>query len=281
MIQTAVITGACGGIGTEISRALAIAGYRVVMACRDTQKAGALKERLVHETGNSLIDIVALDLSLLQSVRTCTQKIITTYGTIHLLMNNAGTISTGFRQTEEGIEETVCTNYIGHYLLTRRLAEYMPPGSRIVNMISCTYPLGRLDFPHFFTHGRKGRFFRLAVYSNTKLALLLFTHQLSKQLKEKGITVNAADPGIVSTNMIAMHQWVIDSLANIFFRPFIRTPRTGASGAIRMLLDPSYSQYTGYICTVNKIKKIPEKYINHTQQYQLWEETERLVQPFL
>ncbi|MCD8045026.1 MAG: SDR family NAD(P)-dependent oxidoreductase [Tannerellaceae bacterium] len=94
MIQTAVITGACGGIGTEISRALATAGYRVVMACRDTQKAGALKEQLVHETGNTLIDIVALDLSLLQSVHTCTQKIITTYGTIHLLMNNAGTIST-------------------------------------------------------------------------------------------------------------------------------------------------------------------------------------------
>lgn len=55
---------------------------------------------------------------------------------------------------------------------------------------------------------------------------MLFTIELSERLREKGITVNAADPGIVSTDIITMHQW-FDPLTDIFFRPFIRTPKKG------------------------------------------------------
>ena len=63
----------------------------------------------------------------------------------------------------------------------------MASGARIVNMVSCTYAIGRLDFPDFFHRGKTGNFWRIPVYSNTKLALLLFTFELSEQLREKGI----------------------------------------------------------------------------------------------
>ena len=83
----------------------------------------------------------------------------------------------------------------------------------------------------------EGSFWRIPIYSNTKLALWLFTRKLAEMLKDKGITVNAADPGIVSTNIISMDMW-FDPLTDVLFRPFIRTPRQGADTAIRLLLAP-------------------------------------------
>ncbi|MCQ5224269.1 SDR family NAD(P)-dependent oxidoreductase, partial [Parabacteroides merdae] len=69
-------------------------------------------------------------------------------------------------------------------------------------------------------NGRNGRFFRIPVYSNTKMALLLFTQELAERLQNQVITINASDPGIVSTNMITIQAW-FDPLTDILFRPFI------------------------------------------------------------
>ena len=72
--------------------------------------------------------------------------------------------------------------------------------------------------------------------SNTKLAITLFTLDLARRVKGKGTTVNASDPGVVNTEIIRM-QMFFDPLTDLFFRPFIRTPRQGADTAIRLLLD--------------------------------------------
>lgn len=197
-----------------------------------------------------------------------------------MLMNNAGTMETGFSITNDGFERTVSVNYVGPYLLTRKLVPTMASGARIVNMVSCTYAIGRLDFPDFFHRGKTGNFWRIPVYSNTKLALLLFTFELSEQLREKGITVNAADPGIVSTDIITMHKW-FDPLTDIFFRPFIRKPKKGASTAIGLLLDKKEAGVTGQLYVNNHRKSLSDKYVNHVQKEQLWEITERLLAQWL
>ena len=153
-------------------------------------------------------------------------------------------METGRHITEDGLERTVSVNYVAPYLLTRKLIPLMEKGSRIVNMVSCTYAIGRLDFPDFFHLGKRGGFWRIPVYSNTKLALTLFTVNLANRVKEKGIVVNAADPGIVSTDIITMHMW-FDPLTDILFRPFIRTPRQGAATAVHLLLDEDAGKRTG------------------------------------
>lgn len=81
-------------------------------------------------------------------------------------MNNAGTMETGRHITEDGLERTVSVNYVAPYLLTRKLIPLMEKGSRIVNMVSCTYAIGRLDFPDFFHLGREevsGAFLFIAI----------------------------------------------------------------------------------------------------------------------
>lgn len=279
MKKTAVITGADGGMGSEITKAVAMAGYHVIMVCYTSFKGEEKKSRIILDTGNKDIEVVQADLSSMESVVDAVDKIKDKTPSVELLMNNAGTMCTHYVRTEDGFEHTVAVNYIAPYLLTRRLLPIMHEGSRIVNMISCTYAIGKIG-PHFFTKGREGSFFRIPVYSNTKLALWLFTRELSERVKGRGITVNAADPGIVSTNIIRMDEW-FDPLTDIFFRPFIRTPRQGAETAIRLLLDEQFGNLTGRMFASSKEKKVSEKYMHHPQTKELWKMTEQNLGRFL
>lgn len=271
MSKLAIITGADGGIGTEITRAVAQAGYHVIMLCYTLFKGEERKNQLILETGNEKIEVRQIDLSSMASVNNVADDLLGRGKRIDLLMNNAGTMSTGLIQTEDGLERTVAVNYVAPYLLTLKLLPLMGKGTRIVNMISCTYSIGGIT-PEFLTRGKKGSFWRIPVYSNTKLALWLFTRELSERLKEDGITVNAADPGIVSTNIIRMDMW-FDSLTDLFFRPCIRTPREGASTAVSLLLDEKWEGVTGQMFASCKLKKVKDKFMNHPRQKQLWEDT--------
>lgn len=275
-VKLAIITGADGGMGTEITRAVALAGYRIIMACYRPQKAEGVKQRLIRETGNPCLEVLSIDMSSLSSVASFAETILKRGEPLSLLMNNAGTMETGRRMTEDGLERTVSVNYVAPYLLTRKLLPLMGVGSRIVNMVSCTYAIGRLDFPDFFLYGKKGSFWRIPIYSNTKLALTLFTIDLANRTKEKGIVVNAADPGIVSTNIIRMKMW-FDPLTDILFRPFIRTPRQGAATAVSLLLDEDAGKRTGTLNVNCRIKRLSEKYIRHVKMKELWSETEKIV----
>ncbi|EJX08993.1 oxidoreductase, short chain dehydrogenase/reductase family, partial [gut metagenome] len=258
--KLAVITGADGGMGMEITRAVALAGYDVVMACYNVNIAEEKCKKLRAETGNQQIEVMQVDLASLTSVSVLADFILKRGQPISLLMNNAGTIETKRRVTEDGLERTVSVNYVAPYLLTRKLLSLMRNGSRIVNMVSCTYAIGHLDFPDFFLKGRKGAFWRIPIYCNTKLALMLFTLDLARRVQKLGIVVNAADPGVVSTNIITMHMW-FDPLTDLFFRPFIRTPKKGAATAIRLLLDDDAGKRTGTLNVSEQEKKLSAKYL--------------------
>ena len=276
----AIITGADGGMGTEITRAVAQAGYRVIMASCRKQKAEAVRRTLMHDRPDLSIEVRRLDLASLASVAEFADTLLSEGTPLTLLMNCAGTMETARHITEDGLERTVSVNYAGPYLLTRKLLPLMGRGSRVVNMVSCTYAIGHLDFPDFFTRGRKGGFWRIPIYSNTKLALTLFTLDLAARVKDRGIVVNAADPGIVSTDIITMHMW-FDPLTDLFFRPFIRTPRQGADTAIRLLLDEDGGQRTGTFNVSGHAKHLSEKYTQHRQMQELWERTEAIVKKWL
>ena len=186
-MKWAIITGADGGMGTEITRAVAKAGYRIIMACYHPQKAEVVRERLSKETGNPDLEVIAIDLSSMQSVVAFASQILERNLPISLLMNNAGTMETGFHTTSEGFERTVSVNYMGPYLLTRKLIPLMVRGARIVNMVSCTYAIGKLDFPDFFHRGKTGTFWRIPVYSNTKLAYYCLLSSFPNNFERRGL----------------------------------------------------------------------------------------------
>lgn len=281
MKKVAIITGANGGMGYEEAKEALQQGYYTIMACYCPSRSEARRQQMIEETGRYDVEIMALDLSNLQSVRDFADKIKSKFDHIDILMNNAGTLETGLHTTVDGLERTVSVNYVGPYLLTRLLLPLMGKGGRIVNMSSCSYVLGELQFPEFFQRGRKGFWQRILVYANTKLAVTLFSFDLAKRVKGKGITVNAADPGVVNTKIIHLQNKLLDPLADIFFRPFIRTPRQGAETAIRLMFDAENEGQTGTFCRSDKVVKLGDKYIHHKQMQELWDETEKIVQNFL
>lgn len=276
----AIITGAGKGMGFEEAKAVAAKGFHTIMACHHPEVAEAKRQEIVRETGNENVEIMSLELADLSSVRRFADEVKSRFQHLDLLMNNAGTLATKYQVTVDNLERTIAVNYVGPYLLTRLLLPLMGEGSRIVNMASLTYKYGCLDFPDVFTRGRKGSFWRIPIYSNSKLAVTLFTFELAKRLKDKGIMVNAADPWIVSTDIIRMHNF-IDPLTDIFFRPFIRTPRQGADTAIHLLLDEDKAGQTGTFNRSNRIIDVGDKYLHHKQMQELWDRTEDIVRQFL
>ena len=278
--KIAIVTGADGDMGMEETRAVAKAGYHTIMACYCPAKAEEKCQKLIEETGNKNIEVIGIDLANLQTVRHFADTMKERFGRVDLLMNNAGTLETGQHFTVDGLERTISVNYVGPYLLTRLLLPLMPEGSRIVNMASCVHPMGRLNFPHFFEKGCKGCFMRIWPYSNSKLAITLFTFELAKRIKKQGITVNAVDPGIVDTGIIRM-QMFFDPITDLVFRPLIRTPRQGADTAIHLLLDKEAEGQTGTFNRSRKIINIGKKYTSHRQMEELWKRTEQIVLPFL
>lgn len=273
--ELAIITGADGGMGQVITRALAKEGYTIIMACKDPEKAAPICQRIKEESGNSHIEVRPLNLASLTSVNAFSENILAEGRPIARLMNNAGVLTTPIRQTEDGIETIVSVNYVGPYLLTRRLLPLMHRGSRIVNTVSCTYAIGQIE-TDFFSKGKNGRFSRIPVYGNTKLALLLFTRELAKRVEDKGITVNAADPGIVSTNMITMQAW-FDPLTDILFRPFIKSPEQGAATAVHLALSDEAAGKSGCCYAGCKEKKLSSRILCHPMQGKLWNDTEALL----
>ncbi len=279
-MKLAIITGAGTGMGFEEAKAVAGKSFHTIMACHHPEAAEERRQAIVRETGNEHVEVVGIDLANLSSVRRFADQINVRFQHLDLLMNNAGTLETGLHITQDNMERTVQVNYVGPYLLTRLLLPLMGEGSRIVNMVSLTYRVGSLDFPDFFRRGRKGSFWRIPIYSNSKLALTLFTFDLAERLRDKGITVNAADPGIVSTDIIRMHNF-IDPLTDIFFRPFIRTPRQGADTAIRLLLDEDKATQTGTFNRSGRIIDVGDKFVHHKQMHELWEKTDAIVRKYL
>jgi NAD(P)-dependent dehydrogenase (short-subunit alcohol dehydrogenase family) len=120
----------------------------------------------------------------------------------------------------------------------------MHEGARIVNVISLTYRYGDI-YPEMFLCGRNSWVQQVRNYSNAKLALLYFSLDLAEQLKERNISVNCSDPGIVGTKIIAMNNSFFDKVCDVFARPFMKSPKNGAKTAIFLALNENVGKITG------------------------------------
>jgi NAD(P)-dependent dehydrogenase (short-subunit alcohol dehydrogenase family) len=144
--RVAIVTGANSGIGLDAARRLASAGARVVMACRDTAKGDAAAAAIRAEAPNALLDVVALDLASLDSVRAFAAGY--EHDRLDLLINNAGVMVPPYRKTVDGFELQLGTNHLGHFALSGLLLERLlaTPAARVVTISSTAHKFGRIDF---------------------------------------------------------------------------------------------------------------------------------------
>ena len=133
MNRIAVVTGATRGIGKEIARGLLRDGATVVIGARDAEAGAKASRELAAEPGGGRIEVEAVDLSSLASVRSFASRVGERHPKLHLLINNAGAWFNERRESRDGHEATLATNVLGPYLLTNLLLPQLKggrPGSR-------------------------------------------------------------------------------------------------------------------------------------------------------
>ncbi|RDI50040.1 oxidoreductase [Nocardia mexicana] len=238
--RVAVVTGANTGIGYETARALAARGAAVLLACRDADRAKAAAERIADSAPGAEVGTVRLDLGSLASVRAAADEIRGRYERIDLLINNAGV--TGLRgRTADGVEIQFGVNHLGHFALTGLLLDLLAPGARVVAVSSIGHRFGRFD--------DAGNPCGTSAYADSKLANLLFTHELDRRLRaaDRPVSALAAHPGGASTEVFRYSPpWFrIPNLA--VAKLFGRTPAMGALPTLRAATDPAArgSEYYG------------------------------------
>ena len=274
--KTAVVTGASGSIGKEIVKGLASQDFRVVLACRNLDKGLRTAQELKIHWPTAELWPMELNLASAHSIVRFVEKLKSDNLQPDLLVNNAGIMCKYHTLTEDHMETTLATNYLGPYLLTRLLLPMMSPRNRkIVNTVSCTYRIGKISRTFFDTAPE--RYGRFRAYSNSKLALLLFSQELLFRHAAQNVQVAAADPGVVNTPMISMQAW-FDPLADLFFRPFIKTPEQGAQAILSALCSNSSNLFIYH--SRNK-EKIPDRLQNSPEQKWLWEATEQICNTWL
>lgn len=239
--KIAVVTGANSGMGMATAAALSDMGANVIMLCRNEERGKAALSELQKKPGRKL-DLILCDLGDLASVRRFAKQVRKKYERVDILVNNAGFISLDRRETADGFERQFGINHLGHFLLTELLKKQMVPGSRIVIVASGAHFVGRIHFDDInLTHG----FNVVKAYSQSKLANVLYTRELSARLAPRGITVNCCHPGAVATNIGVDRETGFGRLIMDLLKPVFQTPENGARTAIFLASDPSVEGISG------------------------------------
>jgi NAD(P)-dependent dehydrogenase (short-subunit alcohol dehydrogenase family) len=201
--KVAVITGANSGLGYHTALELARRGARVVVASRSDVRGKEAVARIIAEVPDADLDLRSLDLANLADIRTFANGVSTSYPSIDLLINNAGVMAIPRSTTADGFEMQFGTNHLGHFALTGHLLPNLlaNPAARIVTVSSTAHKPGHLNFDDLMA---EQRYRKWGVYSNTKLANLLFTYELQRKLAAAGSSVIAvaAHPGTSATNLV-------------------------------------------------------------------------------
>jgi len=186
-LQVAIVTGASRGIGAAIATRLARDGYAVVVNyAGKAEEAAAVVDGIVAAGGHAVA--VQADVADPIAVRRLFDDAVRAYGRVDVLVNNAGIMPPALpplADTDDTIfDRLLAVNVKGSFNTMREAAARLATGGRIVNF--STSVIG-LALPGY------------AVYAATKAAIEVMTNVLAKELRGKGITVNAVAPGPTAT----------------------------------------------------------------------------------
>lgn len=288
---TAIITGATSGIGAETARVLAMRGATLVLPARSLKAAEETRARIRSEFPGSDIIILPLDLSSLSSVTRFVSRFLSLHLPLNLLINNAGKFSHEHGITEDGIEMTFATNYLGHFLLTKLLlnkmvetAETTGIQGRIVNVSSAIHGWFSGDWIAYLDLITRNKipYDGTQAYALSKLANVLHTKQLADRLKEMGgnVSVNCVHPGIVRTRLTRDREGFVTDLVFFLLSKLLKTIPQAAATTCYVATHPGVAGATGkYFADCNEASPSSLASSGHEAQ-RLWRLSESMTERF-
>jgi NAD(P)-dependent dehydrogenase (short-subunit alcohol dehydrogenase family) len=271
--KVSMVTGANSGIGKVIATELAWSEGTLVMACRDPAKGEAAKKEIVAETGNQKVELMIVDLASLASVRALAENFTKKHDRLHLLVNNAGLILGRRIVTPDGLETTFVVNYLSHFLLTYLLLYTLKASnpSRIVNVSSSAHYQGRM---HFDDLQLESGYSSIRSYAQSKLAQVLFTHELAKRLEGTGVIVNSVHPGAVRTNW--GDEGGLLGIGVRIGRPFMLSPERGAETPLYAAVSAEVEGITGKYFSKKKDTRSSNESYDEGEEKRLWDVSMKL-----
>lgn len=186
--KVALVTGGSRGIGAAIAKRLAADGASVAITYAKDATAASAVVNAIELAGGKAVAIQA-DAADTQAVKDAVEKAVATLGRLDVLVNNAGTaIPKKFEETTlEEMDRMIDINLRGVFVTTQATLKHMNDGGRIIMIGSCVGE--RLMTPG------------LVPYAATKGAVKMFTQGLSREVGDRGITVNNVQPGPIDTDL--------------------------------------------------------------------------------
>ncbi|NKJ08686.1 NAD(P)-dependent dehydrogenase (short-subunit alcohol dehydrogenase family) [Rhizobium sp. SG741] len=203
--RTILITGT-GGLGFEDALALVRAGGDVIIAGRNPTKGAEAVRRIKERSPQASVALEIVDLGDLASIEALAKRLKETRNHIDVLINNAGVMTPPTRQTtKDGFELQFGTNYLGHFALTGHLLPLLMRAQdpRVVTLSSIAVRSANVAINFDDLQAERG-YKPMPVYSQSKLACLMFAFELQRRSEEAGwgLTSIAAHPGISRTNLL-------------------------------------------------------------------------------
>lgn len=247
-----LVTGGASGIGTETVRALAAVGAAVTMATRRVDAAERVAAELRVATCNEAIEVRALDLADLRSVR----EFVDGWDTpLNVLINNAGIMALPeLQRTAEGRELQFGTNFVGHFALTTGLYPWLcrSEDARVV----CVASTGNLFAPVFWDDPdfRFIPYHPLLAYAQSKTACVLLSVGIARRWSGSGIVSNALNPGAIATNL-QRHTGGLQTP-----EPSRKSPQQGAATTVLLAASPILAGVSGrYFDNCSEAENVSER----------------------
>lgn len=269
--KNVLITGGNSGIGKATAIGIAKTGAHVIIACRNKERGTQAVEEIKKASGNNNIDLLLMDLASQSSVRKAAEEFKSKYNKLHVLINNAAVFLNKREETEDGLEKTFATNYLGHFLLTHLLIDTIKASapSRIINVASMHNGV-KINFEDLQT--TKNYSFMKAV-GPTKLGMIMFTQSLAKKLEGTGVTVNSLHPGLAKSNILND----LSPFVRFIFKMMSGSSEKCAETSIFLATSPTVEKVTGKYFEKKKEVKPGANATNPEHIKQLWDVSMKLA----
>lgn len=273
--RTVLVTGGTGGIGGATAMGLARMGANVAITGRDATRAESTAEEIRSATGVR-VDVFLADLSAQADVRRLADEALQRLPRIDVLVNNVGGYWNTRHLTADGLERTFAVNHLAPFLLTNLLLArlHQQGHARVVTVASHAHAQGRIDFDDLQS---ERTYSGARAYNQSKLANVLFSHELARRLAGSTVTANAVHPGVVSTSFGTEDPGRTQRLLVPALRPFMKSSRDGATTSIHVASARQLEGVTGRYFTNSKPRTSSTRSRDQSVASRLWQASTELV----
>lgn len=279
-----VVTGANSGIGKATATELARLGARVVMVCRNRERGHDAQEEIqataemAHPSSADTVDLYIADLAVQEEVYHLGETIRADYDRLDVLVNNAGVFHDSRKETVDGIEATFAINHLAPFLLTHLVLSRLKETagrtgeSRVITVSSEAHRGASINFDDL---NAEESYNPLQAYAQSKLANILFTHELARRVQGDGVLANVVHPGVVDTNIWRGSGW-ISWIARLFSWLYKR-PEEGARSVVHLAASPEVEGVTGqYFKETEIVNPSPQAY-DEKVEARLWAKSREMT----